>query len=63
MELYLNCIGDKIEFKPFYHTCLKNWKVSRYENGQLDIVYENKDFDTYEDCVKECKKHLYHWTK
>lgn len=56
MQAFTNIFGTKIENKPFYQTCIKTWRVARYEDGELDMVYENKQFETYESCLEECKK-------
>ena len=56
MESFTNVFGIKIEKKPFFQTCLNIWRVARFENGELERVYENKGFKTYEECLKECTK-------
>jgi hypothetical protein len=56
MKTFTNIFGVKIEHKPFFQNCLKIWRVARYENGELETVYENKGFETYKECLKECNK-------
>ena len=53
---FTNSIGVKVEYKPFYQTCLKLWRIARYENGQLETVLEHKEFLTKESCLKAIDK-------
>jgi len=54
MKTFKNIFGTKIEHKPFFQTCLNTWRVARFEDGELETVYEGKAFKTYEECLKEC---------
>lgn len=54
MKGFTNVFGTKIENKPFFQTCLNTWRIARFENGELERVYEIKGFKTYEECLKEC---------
>jgi len=56
MKAFTNVFGVEIQHKPFFQTCLNTWRVARFENGQLDRVYETKGFKTYHECLKECTK-------
>jgi hypothetical protein len=56
MKSFTNIFETKIENKPFFHNACSVWRLARYENNELDIVFENRAFDTYEDCLKECNK-------
>lgn len=56
MKPFVNIFGLKIEHKPFFHTALKVWRVARYENNELDVVYEQRAFKNYEKCLKACNK-------
>tara|TARA_R110002110_G_scaffold19187_5_gene80021 strand:- start:218 stop:730 length:513 start_codon:yes stop_codon:yes gene_type:complete len=56
MKAFTNWNGIQIEHRPFFQSCLKLWRVARYENGEFYTSYENIGFETYEDCLKECKK-------
>ena len=56
MKAFTNVFGTKIEHKPFFQTCLNTWRIARFENGELERVYETKGFKTYEECLKECTK-------
>jgi hypothetical protein len=52
MRAFTNLFGVKIEHKPFFQSCLKIWRVARYENGELERVYEINGFESYEECLK-----------
>ena len=54
MKSFTNIFETKIQNKPFFHNACSVWRKARYENNELDIVFENRAFDTYEDCLKEC---------
>lgn len=56
MKSFTNLFGTKIEKRPFFQECLNTWRVSRFENGELFTVYENKGFSTKEECLIECCK-------
>jgi len=56
MKTFTNIFGKKIENKPFFHTACKVWRVARYENNELDFIYENESFKTEKECLKSCKK-------
>ena len=56
MKTFKNIFGTKIEHKPFFQTCLNTWRVARFEDGELETVYEGKAFKTHEECLKECTK-------
>jgi hypothetical protein len=56
MKPFTNIFGTKIENKPFFHSACNVWRVARYEDGEIDISYENLGFKTYEDCLRECNK-------
>jgi hypothetical protein len=52
MTAFTNLFGVKIEYKPFFQSCLSIWRVARYEHGELEQVCEIKGFDSYEECLK-----------
>ena len=54
MKNFTNLFGIKIEHKPFFQTCLNTWRIARFENGEIQAVYENKGFKTFEECLIEC---------
>lgn len=56
MTTFTNIFGTKIDYKPFFQSCLNTWRVARFENGELESVYENKGFKTEKECLKECLK-------
>ncbi len=56
MTTFINIFGTKIEYKPFFQTCLNIWRIARYENDKLDIVYENKAFQSKKECQKAISK-------
>lgn len=56
MEAFTNVFGTQIEYKPFYHTACKVWRVARFEDNKLDMVNENIGYESYEDCSIECNK-------
>jgi len=56
MKAFANWNGIEIEHRPFFQSCLNTWRVARYENGEFQTSYENIGFETYEECLKECKK-------
>lgn len=51
-DTFTNIFGTKIEHKPFLQTCLNIWRIARYEDDKLYIVYENKGFQSEEECQK-----------
>ena len=55
MKTFTNIFGTKIENKPFFHTACKVWRVARYENNELDFVYESESFKTEKECLKSCE--------
>ena len=55
MRNFTNVFGTVITHKPFFHNAANVWRVARFEDGELDIVFENKGFKT-EDA---CQKHIY----
>ena len=55
MKAFTNVFGTKIEHKPFYQTVLKTWRVARFENGELEQVYEGVGFKTKEKCLQDCQ--------
>ena len=52
MRTFTNIFGTKITNKPFYQSSLDTWRIARYENGKLDMVFENKYFLTKKDCIE-----------
>lgn len=52
MQNFTNIFGTKVTHKPFYQSSLDTWRVARYEDGELDIVFENKYFLTEKDCIE-----------
>ena len=52
MQNFTNIFGTKVTHKPFYQSSLGTWRVARYEDGELDIVFENKYFLTEKDCIE-----------
>jgi hypothetical protein len=54
MKSFTNIFGTKIEHKPFFQSACNVWRVARYEDGKIDISYENVAFETYEDCLQAC---------
>ena len=52
----VNIFGQKIQYKPFYQTCLKVWRKALFVDGELDIVFESKQFSNRSECQKECDK-------
>ena len=63
MKTYTNAFGNLVAFKPFYHTACKVWRVARFENNELESVYESKSFETESECIDECNKVYNHWNK
>ena len=55
-DTFKNIFGTKIEYKPFLQTSLNVWRIARYEDEKLDIVYENKAFQSKEECKKAISK-------
>ena len=58
MRTFKNIFGVDISIKPFFHTACDVWRVSRYENNELETVYENEGFERYIDCVIACEEHF-----
>jgi len=56
MTSFTNVFEVEIENKPFYQESVGTWRVARYENGELERVYENKGFETEAECLAECTK-------
>jgi hypothetical protein len=58
MKSFTNIFGTKIQHKPFFQSSSKTWRIARYENEKLDIVFESLGFSTelecsyYIECVK-----------
>jgi len=56
MKTFTNIFGKKkLKNKPFFHTACKVWRVARYENNELDFIYENESFKNRK---KKCLKIL-----
>ena len=55
MKDFTNLFGTKIEFKPFYQSSVRLWRVARYENGELDRVNESQGFKSEKECVDSIK--------
>jgi len=49
---FINVFGIKITHKPFYQKSVNTWRVARYEDEKLDMVYENRSFATVRDCMQ-----------
>lgn len=56
MKNFTNVFGTVISHKPFFHTAANVWRVARFEDDVLDIVFENKGFKTKEACQKHIDK-------
>ena len=54
MKSFKNVFGQVIEYKPFFQNSLNVWRVARFEDNEIDVVFENKGFKNYEECLKEC---------
>lgn len=54
MRNFTNVFGTEVAYKPFYQTVLNVWRVARFEDGELDVVFENKGFES----EKSCQKHI-----
>jgi len=53
MKTFTNIFGTKITNKPFYQRSLNTWRIARYENDKLDMVFEDKSFLTKKECIKQ----------
>lgn len=56
MKSFKNVFGQVIEYKPFFQNSLNVWRVARFEDNEIDVVFENKGFKNYQECLKECFK-------
>jgi hypothetical protein len=50
MKAFTNIYGTLIEHRPLLQSCLNVWRVARFEDGELDFVYENKAFKSSKEC-------------
>ncbi len=58
---FTNWNNKQISFLPFYHTACKVFRVARYEQGELDVVYENKGYNNLRDCECASFVHYNYW--
>ena len=58
MTTFKNIFGTEITIKPFFHNPSETYMVARYENGELNNVYENQGHERYIDCVIACQEHF-----
>ena len=54
-QAFTNIFGERISFTPFFHNACNVWRVSRNVNNELDEVFENKAFNSFESCESACK--------
>lgn len=54
MKSFTNIFGIKIEYKPFYNNAEGVWYTARYEDNELDMVLELREFDNKFDCAQDC---------
>jgi hypothetical protein len=54
MKSFTNIFGTEIEYKPFYNNAEGVWYSARYEDGELDMVLELKEFENKYECAKDC---------
>ena len=54
MTSFTNWSGNQITYKPFFQNSLNVWRIARYEDGELDMVYEQISFDNEDDCMLAC---------
>ena len=57
MKSFTNLFGTKVDYRPFLQTSLNVYRVARFENNELDIVFENKSFKSLEKCKIACNEH------
>jgi len=53
-QAFTNIYGEVISFTPFFHNACNVWRIAKNVNGELEQVYENKAFDSVENCSKAC---------
>ena len=57
MKSFTNLFGTKVDYKPFLQTSLNVYRVARFENNELDIVFENKSFKSLKKCKIACNEY------
>ncbi len=55
MKTFTNLFGTKITYRPFFQKSINTWRIARYENNKLDMVFENSSFNTFDSCLKAIK--------
>lgn len=58
MKSIINIFGTKIEYKPFYNNAERVWYSARFEDGELDMVFDLREFETKFECELDCHKRI-----